>query len=644
MQQKSFNQKSEIQEYNATVPLVQTLSLPPTARPPLLRPLAWRILVTFLALIGLTVLGLLAGTSWLEAATLAKPPGRAGAAPFALPFTMPNLMPNLMPNSAVHAAPRAAPNAFGAGDRLVMAFYYSWFDENTWTYDKLSDMPSEQYVSRDRGIMGRHIDQAQGAGIDAFLVAWYGPAGGTNQTEPNLAAMLDEAAARGFKIGILFETDGPFFSGVGDVTTALQHAQNTHFNHPAYLKVDGRPVVYFWRPTTYGVDTWRNVRSQSDPSYTNIWISEGVNTAYLDVFDGHHLYSNTWNPPADLHGVNRRYANEVAAARDRLGSYKFWVATVMPGYNDVKIRAGAGGFAQDRQGGAYYTRSWDAAIASNPNWIVINSFNEWPEGSYIESSAAHGNHYMNLTGQYSGQFKAGGGLNVALTVPVPAEPAPTPTPTPEPTSPTAFVNVAALNLRAGPGVDFPILTQVTQGAALPITGRHPAAAEWWQVESGGAGGSETGWVHREFVTSGGPMDQVGILADAALPQLAVAAFEQATNPVPQATDADPTTEATDLTDLAARAASLTLPAETGTPENGADPAEPELATLSRAIAPLPDTGQTAAQSISSTVSSTTSATVIEAGATGAGANPAFMPDAMPIPNPTQFSLHPYLSR
>lgn len=657
-QHDTLNQGSDIrryQEYNATLPLVQRMWIPADSRPSLLHPLVWRILVTILTLMGLTAVGLYAGTSLLEASTLARPPGRI--------HTAPQQAPPSAPQAAPEAAPNPAPQAFGAGDRLVMAFYYSWFDENTWTYDRLSDLPSEQYVSRDRGLMGRHIDQAKAAGIDAFLLAWYGPSGGTNQTEPNLAAMLDEAAARGFKVGILFETDGPFFSGVGDVTAALQHAQNTHFNHPAYLKVDGRPVVYFWRPTIYGVDTWRNIRAQADPGYSNIWISEGVNTSYLDVFDGHHLYSNTWNPPADLHNVNRRYAGEVAAARDRLGSYKFWVATVMPGYDDVKIRAGAGGFAQDRQGGAYYTRSWDAAIDSNPNWIVINSFNEWPEGSYIEPSVAHGDHYMSLTGQYSGQFKAGGGLSVALAPPAPVEPPPPPEPTPEPTSPTAFVNVAALNLRAGPGTDFPVVTQLSQGAALPITGQHPDAAEWWQVQSGNG----EGWVHREFVLSGGPLEQVAVLPDGALPQ-----------PVTVDTDTVDTAAVEAESELLARAAAVD--SEPGADDNSLARA-PEGETESPAITPgAPDAdaanesatdGQIVAASITitpgtpelaeadpQTVTSTFAATSSDSSDNSEHATPQIatqqtttpppgalpVVQALPLPNPAQVSLHPYLSR
>ncbi|MCB0108248.1 MAG: SH3 domain-containing protein [Caldilineaceae bacterium] len=413
------------------------------------------------------------------------------------------------PLASVHNRPQEQ----SSGDPLVLAFYYTWFDENTWTYDKLSDLPAEPYVSRDRGVMGRHIDQAKAAGIDAFLVAWYGPGGESNQTEPNLAALLDEAAARNFKIGILFETDSPFLGGTGAITGALQHAIGVHAAHPAFLRVDGRPVIFFWRPTIYGVDTWRAIRDQADPGNGTIWIAEGVDTSYLAVFDGHHLYSNTWNPPADLTYTNQKFAGLVEQGRQAYGAYKFWVATVMPGYNDVRIRPGYG-FARDRAGGGYYEQAWQAAIGSNPNWVVITSFNEWPEGTYIEPSAAYGNQYLNLTAAWSGAFKAGGGQAVAANVvaaaavsvapPATATPAPTPTPFPEPTVPTVYVQTPLLNLRAGPGTDtFAIVGQVTANSALPIIARD-ATGEWWQV----ATDDGSAWLASAYVHAAGPLDEV----------------------------------------------------------------------------------------------------------------------------------------
>lgn len=401
----------------------------------------------------------------------------------------------------------AAP-AQQSGTPQVFAFYYTWFDENTWNYATVPDLPATTYVSRDRGAMGRHIEQAQRAGIDALLVAWYGHQGDSNQTEPNLAALLDEAAARNFRIGILFESTSPFFSGVGDATAALAHALQVHANHPAFLRVDGRPVIFFWRPTLWSVDTWRAIRDQVDPGRSAIWIAEGVDMAYQAVFDGHHLYSNTWNPPSDLGYTNQKFANWTANASQQHGAYKRWVATVMPGYDDTRTGRG-NAFARDREGGAYYERSWQAAIASNPDWIVITSFNEWPEGTYIEPSVAHGERYLELTAHWAGVYRSGGATaraaSVAPAAAQPAQPPPAPTAV---TDPTAVVTVELLNLRAGPSTDHPILAQMPLGTPLPITGRDPSWPDWWQVQMNGT----SGWVYAPMVDALGPVETVSAIA------------------------------------------------------------------------------------------------------------------------------------
>ena len=481
--------------------------------------LGWRIVLTLLLLAGLVVLSMLLTPAFAKAAP-AAPEANVG-----LP-------------------------AQSLSDPLVLAFYYPWFDETTWTYEWLSDLPAERYASSDRATMGRHIEQAQRAGIDAFLVAWYGQGDG-NPTEANLAALLEEASARNFRIGILFETNSPFMGASGGVSGALTHALATHATHPAFLRADGRPVFFFWRPYIYGVDAWRDVRAQVDPGYGSLWISEGVDTSFLSVFDGHHLYSNSWNPPADLTATNQKFANLVQQAREQHGAHKQWVATVMPGYDDVKIRPGAG-FATDRAGGAYFERAWQAAIASQPNWIVINSFNEWPEGSYIEPSEAYGDLFLNISAVWSGQFKAGGGP-VITAPPVPAplpEPAPKPAPEPvegepvaaasqnqpdaagtalgaealpveaappveapaapveiaEPEVATAFVDTPLLNLRAAPLLDAPVLAELPQGAAVPILAHSNGAldGDWWQVEANG----QVGWVYGPLVRAAGPLEGV----------------------------------------------------------------------------------------------------------------------------------------
>jgi len=122
------------------------------------------------------------------------------------------------------------------------------------------------------------------------------------------------------------------------------------------------------------------------------------------------------------------------------GTAKLWVATVMPGYDDRKVRP-KGGFARAREGGAYYRQCWQAAVDSRPQWVIVNSFNEWPEGSYIEPSQAYGRLYLDLTREWADRFRAAQFQNQAAPAPrsAPTGPAPTPVPpapTPVPPTPT----------------------------------------------------------------------------------------------------------------------------------------------------------------------------------------------------------------
>ena len=59
-----------------------------------------------------------------------------------------------------------------------------------------------------------------------------------------------------------------------------------------------------------------------------------------------------------------------------------------PGYNDERIRPWNAHNTKRREGGQYYERAWDAAIAAGADAVSITSFNEWGEGTQIEAAAA----------------------------------------------------------------------------------------------------------------------------------------------------------------------------------------------------------------------------------------------------------------
>jgi hypothetical protein len=285
--------------------------------------------------------------------------------------------------------------------------------------------------------MARQIDEAKGAGIDAFVLNWWGKG---NRTEKNLKSLLDIAAQKGFRVAVDFDINSPFMAGVDSYAANLRHLHSVHASHPAYLRYLDRPVVFFYNVSRLPVGTWQRLRDQADPDRNAIWIAEGTDLKYQSVFDGHHLYSITWPNQIPPSQTLPRWADRVRTYNQKHGTAKLWVATVMPGYDDRKARSGSG-FARPRDGGNYYRQCWQAAIASKPHWVVVNSFNEWPEGSYIEPSQAHGRLYLDLTREWAARFREADLSGIAAAPPPPradpASPAPRPTrsgpPTPIPT-------------------------------------------------------------------------------------------------------------------------------------------------------------------------------------------------------------------
>jgi hypothetical protein len=325
-----------------------------------------------------------------------------------------------------------APPVSAQGNRLVLAFYYAWFSPESFGPGKTSDQPITPYRSTDRAVIQRQVGQAQQAGIDAFVQSWYGPRDAPdNQTESNFRTLLDVAKASGFRAAVDVEVGSPFFASAADVQNALAALLAGHAKHPAYLKVDGRPVVFFWYNSRFSVAEWTAIRAAVDPNHNSIWIGEGTDAEYLRVFDGHHLYSITWT--ADPQSMLVTWGQRVRAKATELGGQRYWVGTAMPGWNDLALGRG-NSYVRPRDGGSYFRASFAGAARSGADWAIITSFNEWPEGSMIEPSVSYGDAYLKLARELADAFRAG-----TLAPPAPAavvaQPVATATPTilPSPT-------------------------------------------------------------------------------------------------------------------------------------------------------------------------------------------------------------------
>lgn len=123
-------------------------------------------------------------------------------------------------------------------ERPVLAFYYAWFDANTWTMP-LPDQPRAPYISADPIAIENHVLMAQQAGIDALVLDWYGPQVENNQTETNFRILLDKVAIHGLKASLTVDIAGPFINNLDELTNALLVVRDQHAPHGAFLRIEG---------------------------------------------------------------------------------------------------------------------------------------------------------------------------------------------------------------------------------------------------------------------------------------------------------------------------------------------------------------------------------------------------------------------
>lgn len=290
-------------------------------------------------------------------------------------------------------------------EKMVWAFYYPWYSLETWSEPVFNDRPLHPYASADVAVMTRHLDEARAAGIDGFLSSWWGPGSDTDQ---NFGVLMDLAADRDFKVAIYFET----LAGAGDtplpeeqIYTSLAYALRTHGSHPAWMQVYGKPLVVLYSTNAVPLAAWRRVferlRSEGLDFYC---VGMGYDLADLEVFDTLHEYVISFYP-----NLSNLYQQTASGLRRQslltdVTDPHLWIATVQPGYDETLL-PGREGLFVDRRDGDYYRSTWQAALASDPDWIFITSFNEFWENTHIEPSRFYGDAYMNITAEYTAQFK-----------------------------------------------------------------------------------------------------------------------------------------------------------------------------------------------------------------------------------------------
>ncbi len=299
------------------------------------------------------------------------------------------------------------PTVHGDDRRLVLGFYYPWFGD----YDdpRLTDRPADPRPTDDQASVDDMTAQAAANGVDGFIVSWAGQE--RNWLGFDLAQRAatthDQVVAGYFETTVLRELAGP---DAGDqVALAHQWLDDLLLRarpwYDTYLRdAAGTPVVFAYRTADLAPGVWQTVLDELAAAGTPIrLIGDAVHPAYADVQGGIHDYSALGSEDERRDAAHVRANQFRADAVVSGGEAGIVVGSVAPGYDDTLVRDP--GTVQERgRKGERYTSTWEAALAAEPDWVAITSWNEWFEGTSVEPTELHGDLALRQTASLSASF------------------------------------------------------------------------------------------------------------------------------------------------------------------------------------------------------------------------------------------------
>lgn len=239
------------------------------------------------------------------------------------------------------------------------AFYYPWFPE-AWEQQGFSPFtqysPSDGfYATTDTATLQKQIEAMQYGHIQAGIASWWGQG---SRTDTRIDALLAAAKGTGFSWSLYIESENQGNPTVEQIRQDLLYIRDRYASHPAFLNIDHRFVLFVYSDSADGcdmVDRWKQANTVG---------------AYLvlKVFPG---YAQCPSQPDGWH----QYAP--AQSRDGQGADSF---SISPGF----WKAGeAPRLERDLE---RWKADAQAMIQSGARFQLITTFNEWGEGTAVESA------------------------------------------------------------------------------------------------------------------------------------------------------------------------------------------------------------------------------------------------------------------
>jgi hypothetical protein len=240
------------------------------------------------------------------------------------------------------------------------AFYYPWFPQS-WSQSGIIHFthyhPTLGYYGQDDPtVLQQQIAAMQYGKIQAGIASWWGQG---HYTDSRIPTLLQIGEKTGFHWALYAESESVGDPSVEAIRADLEYIRDHYASSPVYLKIKGHFVVFVYAD------------KNDSCGMTDRWKQANTVGAYLvlKVFPG---YRDCASQPDAWH----QYAPD--SPQKKVGKTSF---TISPGFwkaDTRKIR-----LARNL---AEWSSSIKAMIASTANFQLISSFNEWGEGTAVESA------------------------------------------------------------------------------------------------------------------------------------------------------------------------------------------------------------------------------------------------------------------
>src|SRR5690349_10445459 len=250
----------------------------------------------------------------------------------------------------------------------ILAYYYIWFDPQSWDRAKTDYPLLGRYSSSDVAVMRQHIEWAKEAGITGFIVSWKS----TDRLNERLEKLIQLANEADFKLAIIYQ--GLDFERdplpVEQVDADLKYFIEQYVEEPAFALYE-KPLV-IWS------GTWKFSREEVERVVTGkrdrilILASERSVEEYqrlADLVDGDAYYWSSVNPD-----TFPGYPEKLDAMSEAIhANGGLWIAPAAPGF-DARLVGGT--TTVDRKDGQTLQVQFNTALRSSPDAIGLISWNE----------------------------------------------------------------------------------------------------------------------------------------------------------------------------------------------------------------------------------------------------------------------------